>query len=87
MVYKSIDHGFFRLTNTYPQVKYFCVLGLMAEDMEIEQYGYIKNDVVDFIISPTELTDEIVDTSYHLVDFARPYYWLGNNDNFYLYQK
>ena len=87
LVYKSIDHGFFRPANTYPQVKYFCTLNLIPDDMEIEQLAYIHNEVVDFIISSKELDDEIIGTSYKLIDVSGIYYFVGNNTQFYLYGK
>ena len=87
LVYKSIDHGFFRLANTYPQVKYFCTLNLIPDDMESEQLSYIHNEIVDFIIAPYKLDDEVQDTSYRLIDVSGYYYFVGNNKQFYLYGK
>ena len=50
LVYNSLDHGFNRAANTYPQVKYFCGLNLVMDDTEQEQLNYIRNEVVDFIV-------------------------------------
>lgn len=88
LVYKMFDHGFFRVSGLYPQVKYFCSLELEPDDRNEERSNYIKDEIVDFIISPKQLSTEIDNTSYILIDSAIHYHYYNSEDmNFYLYGK
>lgn len=90
LVYGSYDYGFFKSSHTYPQVKYFCNVNLSEDNTADEQISYIKNEVVDFVItrkSPQEMKDLFRDTTYKLIDTAESYLYNENTIIFYLYKK
>ena len=85
-VYDAYDFGFFKASQTYPQVKYFCRLNLIDDYIQTEQLGYIKNGIVDFFITTKDITEQINDTSYVLIDSSSVYY-MGYLLTFFLYKK
>ncbi|MBQ9394093.1 MAG: hypothetical protein IJU23_01055 [Proteobacteria bacterium] len=90
LVYGITDMGFNLHGHTYPQVKYFCNLNLSEKDTISVQIDYIKNEVVDFIITPfeaSEISGILSGTSYQLIDTSDRYVYLGHKYYFSLYQK
>ena len=51
-----------------------------------EQLGYIKTGIVDFFITTKDITEQINDTSYVLIDSSSVYY-MGYLLTFFLYKK
>ncbi len=89
LIFGTYDFGFNKNSNTYPKIKYFCNMDLAEDDTESEQLGYIKNEIIDYIVTlikPDEF-DEVIGTSYKLIDIAESYYYNGYTMRFYLYKK
>ncbi len=90
LVYGTTDFGFNKSSHTYPQVKYFCNVDLIANDTKSEQQRYIRDEIVDFIITtvkPDEMKEKTHGTSYALIDSAEPYFYNGYTLSFFLYEK
>ena len=87
LVYGITDMGFNKQGETYPQVKYFCNLNLSEDETIAVQNDYIKNEVVDFIITPLDINDMLAGTSYQLIDTSERYVYLGHRYYFALYKK
>ena len=87
LIYGSYDYGFYRVAQTYPQVKYFCNLNIEDANTKTEQERYIKDEVIDFIITSQNIEEEIQNTSYKLIDTAPTYYYNGYSKVVKLYKK
>lgn len=87
LVYGSYDYGFFKSSKTYPQLKHFNKVNLVADETDSEQNRYIKNEIVDFIISQRDISNDLHGTTYNLLDTSDPYHYNGYVITFYLYGK
>ena len=87
LVYGSYDYGFFKSSQTWPMVRHFCDLNLDNDEYKKAQIGYIQKEVVDFIITPQRITDELQGTSYRLISTSKPYSYNGYTRVFHLYRK
>lgn len=87
LVYGSYDYGFFKSSNTWPQVKHFCNFNLDNDEFKLKQIDYIKKEVIDFIITTQEISNEVDGTSFKLINSFKSYYYNGYTKTFYLYGK
>ena len=62
-------------------------MNLVEDDIMSEQDAYIKNEVVDFIITPLNIDDLISGTSYQLIDTSDSYIYCAQQYFFKLYKK
>ena len=91
LVYRMYDVGFNKISQTYPQIKYFTNLNLVDPKYMTDVRSYIKYEMIDFIITTPigldDLKDVMKDSSYILLDIAEPYYYHEGTIIFYLYGK
>ncbi len=82
--YGFLDGGFYFASDIVPNCYYFCRLNLPLQEMRVEQDRYVREGLVDFVVTKNaDLEKKVPDCPYRLVESADSY----TGDVYNLYEK
>ncbi|MBE5957932.1 MAG: hypothetical protein E7254_03600 [Lachnospiraceae bacterium] len=87
LVYGFLDDGFYTYSDITPTCRFFCGNNLPLEELSQEQDRYVKDGLVDFVITRGKKLDNSISEKYFLIS-THSYYTNKNlYITYYLYKK
>ena len=87
MNYGFLDGGFYTVSRIMPSEKYFCGLNIKNSDIDESQNTYVKNGVVDFVVTKDIQPDSDLFDKYECITQAPLETAKGQVNVYYLYRK